>query len=140
MATSYMIETLNEQGEWELELLTTDASDALSATMKLALASTSVRQTTLYDKDADRHKNRPQKSEQAAQLPSIGDIVHYYQGSTNTVLPAIVQAVGPVDESGMPKLRLDVRWTDREDPMPIDCMRPFSAEYKSGHWSWRSRA
>ncbi|ASR78095.1 hypothetical protein SEA_TIMINATOR_66 [Arthrobacter phage Timinator] len=131
--TIYEIETADEYGDWHKVLTTRDPLRALSKAAELACDQKSTRQTTLYEKD-QIVKPKP------AQMPSIGRIVHYYQGSTDTVLPAIVQAVGPVDETGMPKLRLDVRWTDREDSMPLDLMRPFSAEYSSGCWSWPPRA
>ncbi|QOP66308.1 hypothetical protein SEA_PIPPA_67 [Arthrobacter phage Pippa] len=90
-------------------------------------------------KPAELAKSEP-APKQSVQLPSIGRIVHYFQGSTNKVLPAIVNGIGPVDDTGMPRLKLHVFWDGREDPLPRDCMRSYSEDYASGCWSWPPRA
>ncbi|QIQ62878.1 hypothetical protein SEA_JKERNS_66 [Arthrobacter phage JKerns] len=148
MTTWYEIEELDEQGRWQKTLTTRDAGKALGKAIELAMTSTTLRQTTFYSEhDADRAANnegvpfvKPAVKQPPVNVPGIGRIVHYYQGSTNKVLPAIIKGIGPIDESGGSRVKLEVFWDGREDPLPADGYRPFSSEYASGCWTWPPRA
>ncbi|ASR80620.1 hypothetical protein SEA_JORDAN_67 [Arthrobacter phage Jordan] len=91
-------------------------------------------------KPAEQAKSEPAVKQPPVNVPGIGRIVHYFQGSTNKVLPAIIKGIGPIDESGGSRVKLEVFWDGREDPLPADGYRPFSREYASGCWSWPPRA